>query len=429
MPSNILHFISKSYIQISNFMKNATLILPGNYSINLTRFSISKIISHRFIFLIILIPLVSLAGKPANFSVPASNTAVNNAVRLLHSSKSLAPVGTTESIRTNLYLLQPDNSLILADGVYTEYNNLYHDSVTLEDAIKFTNILENIGLLRYGKTLSVERRPIIKANDTLFVKLWKTTQRNYQIELVANLATNIGLQAYFVDSYLNTSSSLDLAVTTKINFAVNADPASAAINRFKIIFKPAVSFSPLPVTFTEVKAARQGEKVSVKWSVENEINMAKYEVEKSVNGKDFLLANTTLIAGKTNGTANYYWLDASSDNGNVFYRIKGISIDGSIKYTAVMKVNMLQNGSVFTVYPNPIIGNNIHLQIQNQATGVYQVNMINIAGQVVYNGKVSVNSNSVSQTLNTGSDMPKGIYQLELKSADKTSLIKTIVVQ
>jgi hypothetical protein len=330
-------------------------------------------------------------------------------------------VGTTESIRTNLYLLQPDNSLVLADGAYTEYNNLYHDSVTLEDAIKFTNILENIGLLRYGKTLSVERRPIIKANDTLFV--------NYQIELVANLATNIGLQAYFVDGYLNTSTSLGLAAATKINFAVNADPASAAINRFKIIFKPAVSFSPLPVTFTEVKAARQGEKVSVKWSVENEINMAKYEVEKSENGKDFLLANTTLIAGKTNGTANYLWLDASSDNGNVFYRIKGISIDGSIKYTAVMKVNMLQNGSVFTVYPNPVIGNNIHLQIQNQATGVYQVNMINIAGQVVYNGQVSVNSNSVSQTLNTGSDMPKGIYQLELKSADKTSLVKTIIVQ
>jgi hypothetical protein len=222
-------------------MKNATLILPGNYSINLTRFSISKIISHLFIFLIILIPLVSLAGKPANFSVPASNAAINNAVRL-HSSKSLAPVGTTESIRTNLYLLQPDNSLVLADGAYTEYNNLYHDSVTLEDAIKFTNILENIGLLRYGKTLSVERRPIIKANDTLFVKLWKTTQRNYQIELVANLATNIGLQAYFVDGYLNTSTSLGLAAATKINFAVNADPASAAINRFKIIFKPAVSF-------------------------------------------------------------------------------------------------------------------------------------------------------------------------------------------
>ena len=158
------------------------------------RFNISKNLSHLFISFILLIPLFSIAGKPANFSIPANNDTINNPIRL-HSRKSLIPLGITESIRTNLYLLQPDNSLVLADGVYTEYNNLYHDSVTLEDAIKFTNILERIGLLRYGKTLSDERRPIIKANDTLFVKLWKTTQLNYQIELAANLATNIRLQA------------------------------------------------------------------------------------------------------------------------------------------------------------------------------------------------------------------------------------------
>jgi hypothetical protein len=409
-------------------MKNAALILPENCYINLNRFNISKNLSHFFISCILLIPLFSLAGKPANFSAPGSNATINNAVTF-HSGKSLAPVDTTESIRTNLYLLQTDNSLVLADGVYAEYNNLYHDSVTLEDAIKFTNFLENIGLLRYGKTLSVERRPIIKANDTLFFKLWNTTQRNYQIELVANLATNIGLQAYFVDSYLNTSTSLSLAATTKINFSVNADPGSAAIDRFKIIFKPAVSFSPLPVTFTDVKALRQGEKVAVNWSVKNEINIIKYEIEKSLNGKYFSLVNTTLVAGKTSSTSNYLWLDASSDKGNIFYRIKSISIDSSVKYTDVVKVNMLQNGASFTVYPNPVKGNNINLQMQNQATGVYQVKMINIAGQVVYNGKVSVNSNSMSQTLNTGRNMPKGIYQLEFKSADKTSLIKTIVVQ
>ncbi len=423
-----LHCVNESYIQISNFMKNATLTLPGNCCINFTHFNISINFSLFFICFMLLIPMFSLAGKPANFSVPGSTATINDAA-MLHAGKSLEPLGTTESLRTNLYLLQPDNSLVLADGVYTEYNNLYHDSVTLEDAIKFTNFLENIGLLRYGKTLAVERRPIIKANDTLFVKLWKTTQRNYQIELVANLATNIGLQAYFVDSYLNTSTSLGLAATTKINFAVNADPASAATNRFKIIFKPAASFSPLPVTFTDVKAFRLGEKIAVKWSVENEINMAKYEVEKSLNGKDFSLANTTLVGVKNNIAANYSWLDESSGIGNIFYRIKSISIDGSIKYTAVMKVSMLQNRASFTVYPNPVKGNNVNLQIQNQAIGVYQVKMINTAGQVVYNSKISVNSNSMSQTLNTGRNMPKGIYQLELKITDNTSLVKTIVVQ
>ena len=173
----------------------------------------------------------------------------------------------------------------------------------------------------------------------------------------------------------------------------------------------------------------QGDKVTVKWSVENEINMVKYEVEKSQNAKYFSLANTTLVAGKNNGSADYSWLDESLDKGNVFYRVKSISIDGSIKYTAVMKVNIFQSGASFTVYPNPVKGNSINLQIQNQSAGFYQLKMINISGQVVYKGKVSVNSNSISQTLNTGRDMPKGIYQLELKRADEISIVKTIVVQ
>ena len=393
-------------------MKNFTSRLAGCCTYFSNHFEKANAFKFFLKYSFLLSPLLSTAGKPA-----------------LNSSKNLSPLGLTESIRTSLYLLQPDNSTILADGVYTEYNNLYHDSVTLEDAIKFTNILENIGLLRYGKTLAVERRPIIQANDTLFIKLWKTTQRNYQIELTTNFATNVGLQAFFVDSYLNTSSSLGLAAITKINIAVNADPASSATNRFKIIFKPLASLAPLPVTFTSVKAYRQNSKIAVNWKVENEINMAKYDVERSVDGKDFLLVNTTLVNGTNNISGNYLWLDDSRITGNMFYRIKSVSLSGISKYTAVMKVASMQPGASFTVYPNPVKGNTINLQIENQPTGIYQVKLMNISGQVVYNGKLSVSSNSMSQSLNVGKAMPKGIYQLQVKNADNSTQVKSVMVQ
>ena len=136
-------------------MKNYTTTLVGCHNYFINYFKKSVALKNLLIFSFLLSPLFSAASTPTYKS-------------------TFEPLGLTESIRTTLYLLQPDNSTILADGVYTEYNNLYHDSVTLEDAIKFTNILENIGLVRYGKTLAVERRPIIKANDTLFIKLWKT---------------------------------------------------------------------------------------------------------------------------------------------------------------------------------------------------------------------------------------------------------------
>lgn len=393
-------------------MKNYTTKRVGYYNYFVNHFEKVLAFKNLLVFSFLLSPLFSVAGK------------VNS------SKNSSSPFGVTESIRTSLYLLQPDNSTILADGVYTEYNNLYHDSVTLEDAIKFTNILENIGLLRYGKTLAVERRPIINnANDTLFIKLWKTTRRNYQIELMTNLGTNVGLQAFFVDSYLNTSTPLALAATTKINFFINADATSAVDNRFKIIFKPLAAL-PLPVAFTSVTAYRQGKKITVNFKVENETYMAKFDVEKSLNGKDFLIANPSLVNETNNTAGNYLWMDDGYSTCDIFYRIKNVSPKGIVTYSLTTKVPAIEKNASFMVYPNPVKGNTINLQIQNQLSGLYHIKLMNIYGQVVYTNKLTVTNDRMSLSFNTGTPLLKGIYQVEIKNAaNNLTQVKNVMVQ
>jgi hypothetical protein len=366
-------------------------------------------------FFFLLSPLASLAGKPG-FSLP-------------HAATPIDSVAITETLRTNLYLLQPDGSTVLADGVFTIYNNLYHDSVTLEDAAKFTNILENFGLLRYGKTLAVERRPIIQENDTLFFKLWKTKQRAYQIEVVANMLTNEGLQAFFVDSYLNTQTPISLGDTTKINFSVNGDAGSSASDRFKIIFKPKPPYVPIPVIFTSLNASQQGEKIAVRWQVQNEMDVAKYEVEKSINGTEFSLVNTTNVSTANTVSGDYAWYDDKEISGSNFYRIKSISRNGSSNITQVIKVIASKTGASFIVFPNPVKGNTINLQIVDQVYGTYQLRLINSNGQVVYTNKLPVTSNSMLKSLTVDTNLPKGIYQLEIKNADKSTQVKTILVQ
>ena len=379
-------------------------------------------------FCFILSPLFSLANTPG-FSpthvkaITATKTLINNGKRISD------PTEITETIRTNLYLLQADGSTILADGVFTVYNNLYHDSVTLEDAAKFTNILENIGILRYGKTLAVERRPIIQANDTLFFKLWKTTQRAYQIEVVTNMLTNTGLKAFFIDSYLNTSTALPLGNTTKINFLINDDAGSSATNRFKIIFKPKPPYVPTPVIFTSLNASQQGQKIAVKWQVKNEMDIAKYEVEKSTNGTEFSLVNTTQVSSHNSISSDYSWVDDKESSGTNFYRIKIIGLNGISNITPVVKVVASKTGTSFIVYPNPVKGNTINLQIVDQVYGIYQLRLVNSSGQTVYTNKLPVSSNSMLKSINTGTNLPKGVYHLEIKNADKSTEVKTILVQ
>jgi hypothetical protein len=364
----------------------------------------------------------------ARASDPHSINKVSNG--LLRSDKLFADSATiTETLRTNLYLLQPDGSTILADGVFSIYNNVYLDSVTLEDAAKFTNILENLGMLRHGKTLAVERRPIIQANDTIFYKLWKTTPRAYQIEIVANMLTNEGLQAFFIDSYLNTSTPVALGDTTRINFLVNSDAGSSAVDRFKIIFKPKAVYVPTPVIFTSLNASQQGEKIAVKWQVQNETDIVKYEVEKSTNGNEFSVVNTTHVGSSNSVSGAYAWWDEKEVVGSNFYRIKSIGRDGNSKTTPMVKVVTSKLATSFIVYPNPVRDNTVNLQIVDPVYGIYQVRLLNSSGQTVYTNKMPVSNNNSLKPINLAASLPRGIYKLEIRNTDNSTEVKTILVQ
>jgi hypothetical protein len=50
----------------------------------------------------------------------------------------------------------------------------------------------------------------------------------------------------------------------------------------------------------------------VDWTVENEVNISKYEVEKSIDGVNYSKVNSTLAIGANNTTTNYKWLDQNA---------------------------------------------------------------------------------------------------------------------
>ncbi len=343
---------------------------------------------------------------------------------------STSPLTGKESIRTTLYLLNANDATVLADGVYTEYNDLYHDSVLLEDAFKFTNINENLGILRYGAVLSVERRPIIAKSDTLFFKLWKTTKRNYQFEFITTNLDHPGMQGFLQDSYLGTSLPIALNGTTKLNFLVNADAASANVNRFKIVYITNIATATLPVTFTSVKIFKVNNKIAIDWKVQNENNIKKYDVERSSNGTDFNIVNSIAVTGFKNDHNSYFWIDNQPLTGNGFYRIRSVDIDGTIKFSIILRVAGDKEGQgAIAVFPNPIRGDIINLQFTNQQTGLYQLRLINNNGQVIYSGILPVNSPNSSQTIRPNTKLGNGIYQLEIKAPDNVVQIKRAIVQ
>ncbi|CAN5662767.1 hypothetical protein BH11BAC3_BH11BAC3_20880 [soil metagenome] len=328
-------------------------------------------------------------------------------------------------IRTNLYLLEANNTTIFADGVIAEFNDIYSAGLDRDDAIKFGNVNENLALQRITTSLAAERRPALTINDTVLFKITKMVSRNYQFEFIVDGLQQQDMYGILIDSYLNTNTIVSLAGTTTVNFSVNGTAASYAANRFKLVFRLT---APLPVTITNVAAYQKNTNIAVDWKVANEMNMLKYDVEKSIDGT-FSSVATINVTGTYNASNSYNWLDENAVQGNNFYRIKSYDNNGEVKYSSIVKVTIGQKEGSFSIYPNPITGNVINLQINNQPAGSYHVRLTNNIGQVLYVSSFNNNGGSNSQSLNTGSKLPVGIYQLEIIGQDNNHNTQKVIVQ
>ncbi|CAN5728725.1 hypothetical protein BH11BAC3_BH11BAC3_31550 [soil metagenome] len=340
-------------------------------------------------------------------------------------TSTTASGGKSQYVRVQLYLNNGSKPATLADGTYAEFNDLAGAEVDQLDAIKFYNVNEMLALKRAGTLLAIERRPAISDNDTMYLQLSRTTRRNYQFEIIP---TNIdpSISFWLVDKYTGIKTPLNPTDKTVFDFTIDNQAASAAVDRFNIVFKPV---TVLPVTFKSVKAYEKSNSILVDWIVENETNIAGYEVEKSIDGINFKTIGSRNASNLSGATTGYSVIDNTPVKGNNFYRIKTLQSSGKIDYSSIVKVNISKSKGGINVYPNPVTGSSFGLELNNMAAGTYKVNLINALGQIVYTNNVSHTEGSSVETINTGKTINTGVYQLEVINSDNSRNTLKIVVQ
>lgn len=357
------------------------------------------------------------------FNESSKSTSNNN---LMFKPVTANGLGNGQIVAT-LNLMNADSTIVLADGALAEFNDNYSAGIDLDDAAKFLNANENISVVRNNVLLAAERRPVPNVNDTVALRITNTSKRAYQLVLEASGLEQPGMMAFFEDSYLATSTAISLSGITTVAFSINSDAASRGTNRFKIVFKAGAVV--LPVKISNVSAVKKDKNIAVEWRVENEINMIKYDVEKSGDGVTFTYANTTTVTGSNNISNNYSWLDVNGVNGNNFYRIKSYDRSGAVKYSATVKVAMGNIAGGFNVYPNLITGNVIKVVINNQPAGVYQLSLTNISGQTILVQRVKTSGGNSVESIDTGNKLPAGIYQLEMRDINNKLSTQKLIVE
>ncbi len=309
---------------------------------------------------------------------------------------------------------------ILIDGNAVSFSSKYSNEIDAYDAPKFTTGVPVFCLKRKSKFFSVEARKEISSLDTIFYSLENLPKQQYKLNFIPeNIAT--GFIAILVDNYLKTETPIDLIKNTTVAFTITDDKNSSGANRFYIIFRTS---SPPGMAFLSMNVIQKEKGVLISWKTNTDADVKNYKLEHSIDGIHFTEIGC-INAGKEN-TNNYEFLHLNPAKGNNFYRLSGIKSNGEIQYNDIKRIVIAGIESSIKIYPNPIRQGVIQILFSNQSSGIYLLNLFDLAGRKKFSKKILVEQGNSSQIIMLKKEIANGLYNLEIIKPDGSKSILKI---
>lgn len=186
---------------------------------------------------------------------------------------------------------------------------------------------------------------------------------------------------------------------------------------------------PLPATLTNFSASLRNKTGIISFTTANESNNKGFEIERSINGKDFAkiaFIPSKSVQGNSVATITYSFDDARVVAGKNYYRLKQLDNDGKFTYSNIVSINLNSN-SIFSVkvLANPI-GDMLALNVKSASDRTIQINVTNAAGAIVLSKQQTIGAGENNFNL-SAVKLPKGILFVTVK--DKDSNVQEQAIQ
>lgn len=295
------------------------------------------------------------------------------------------------------------------DGAVCVFNNGFNKAIGVEDSWKFANSGENIALNESGKDLAINGLPSPCVGDSINIHLFNLkANTTYKLKLDASNYIDNGLKTFIKDNLLNTIQELS-ADSTLIAFTTTSNDTASYANRYSILFS-----NILPISTINVFAFAKGKNAIVNWTITGVEDGLKSLVQHSINGVDFTDVYTEQLIGAS--AKKYIFTDVNAANGSNYYRIKLINKKGEVEYSKVVMVAISDNNkdnNKIIIYPNPVAGNKISINMADLVTGSYRLSVVNTLGEKIIVKQIN---HTVGNTegITLDKKLPAGNYILDI---------------
>lgn len=179
--------------------------------------------------------------------------------------------------------------------------------------------------------------------------------------------------------------------------------------------------APLPVTLVAFDAEKQEKTVLLKWETAEEANSEHFEVEHSINGRQWNIAGIVNSAGESKVQQFYSFMHSGPVAGENFYRLKMLDKDGSFTYSRIVTVAFTDLNEV-TVFPNPS-SEKITVTSKKSVKG-YKI--LNAGGKLMRENTLAVPDTQFEIKLNR---LQAEVYVLQLLLNDNTVENRKIAIE
>ncbi len=203
--------------------------------------------------------------------------------------------------------------------------------------------------------------------------------------------------------------------------------AANALREYSFYFKSFAGLVvPLPVKLINYRTSLVNRDGLVEWMASDEVNMDRYEVYRSTDGKDFVLAGT-IKARKNQQISEYGFLDRNIrdyQNSKVYYRLKMIDQQELGTWGDISMLSLTAGGVLTYVYPNPAT-QALSVDLGYTPADGYSVEIVDVYGKaVIHNYDPELFGTILNLDIKA---LDKGLYFVNIYDSDGSVLTNRFI--
>jgi hypothetical protein len=273
-------------------------------------------------------------------------------------------------------------------------------------------------------------------NRNWLVEPYGITSPNYDITLhyVQNdWVGNAGAEGNVLPIKYSTSTGTGTWYQPESGGFTNAEPIGSGFGNSTSNFlnwQGVTSFSefggaegnnqPLPVELVSFSGACEDGVINLTWQTASEFNSSHFDVEKSRDGENWQVLTTLPSAGTSNELITYQSTDQNGTDGNNYYRLRQVDIDGKEKLYDPINISCSEvTTGYFSSFPNPS-GSSFQVIVNNkELIGTCTMNIVDAQGKVIEQREIDVKDGINMFVINQ--ELTPGIYFLNITNGSKST--------